>query len=397
MLSFKTAGESHGQGLLILVENLPAGLSVDKEAIDLELARRQKGYGRGGRMAIETDKVEIIAGVRWGKTTGAPVAMLIKNRDFENWREAMSPEGRHEGAIKPLTEVRPGHADLPGALKYGHGDARNILERSSARETASRVAAGALAKALLGIFDIGIGSFVTSIGSVKASWLIEEIPSLGGPAESSPLRIPDPEAEKRAVELIDEAKKRGDTLGGTFVVYAEGVPVGLGSHVSQERRIDGLIARAIISIPAIKAVEFGIGFEAASLFGSSVHDEIQPGGEQDRIRGGVRRKTNRAGGIEGGITNGETLWLRAAMKPIPTLMSPLGTIDLATGEPALASKERSDTCAVSAASVVGEAMLALELAAAMGEKFGSDSVSEMRRNFDSYLDEMGKRWNRASS
>ncbi|TLN10383.1 chorismate synthase, partial [bacterium] len=245
MIIFRSAGESHGKGLLVLIENLPAGLEVEKEKIDLELARRQKGYGRGGRMAIETDSVEIIAGVRWGKTTGAPVAMLIKNRDFENWREAMSPEGCHEGAIGSLTEVRPGHADLPGALKYGHRDARNILERSSARETASRVAAGAVAKALLKVFDIQIGSFVTSIGAAKLKWNAEEICGLGEKANESGLRIPDSGVEKEAVKLIDEAKKKGDTLGGTFVVFAEGVPVGLGSHVSHERRIDGQIARAI--------------------------------------------------------------------------------------------------------------------------------------------------------
>lgn len=392
MLNFKTAGESHGPGLVILVENLPAGLPVDKEKIDAELARRQRGYGRGGRMAIETDKAEIIAGIRWGKTTGAPVAMMIKNRDFDNWREAMSFDRRHENSIAALTEVRPGHADLSGALKYGHTDARNILERSSARETAARVAAGALAKALLEFFEIKTGSFVTSIGRVEAGWSEPEMGAHHLAAESSVLRMADSSAEKEAIAEIDGAKSRGDTVGGTFICFATGLPVGLGSHVSWDQRIEGRIGMAMLSIPAIKAVEFGIGFENGRLPGSSVHDEIVPGGAGDVRRGMVRRKTNRAGGIEGGMTNGETLWLRAAMKPIPTLMKPLATVDLLTGKPVLASKERSDVCAVPAASVVGEAMLAMELAKAFSLKFGGDCVDEMGRNFSSYLDELGRRW-----
>jgi chorismate synthase len=392
VLNFKTAGESHGPGLVILVENLPAGLPVDKEKIDAELARRQRGYGRGGRMAIETDKAEIISGIRWGRTTGAPVAMIIKNRDFENWREAMSFDRRHENSIAALTEVRPGHADLSGALKYGHTDARNILERSSARETAGRVAAGALAKALLEFFEIKTGSFVTSIGPAVAGWSEPEMAAHHLAAESSVLRMADPSAEKEAIDVIDGAKSRGDTVGGTFICFATGLPVGLGSHVSWDQRIEGRIGMAMLSIPAVKAVEFGIGFENGSLPGSSVHDEIIPGGVGDIRRGMVRRKTNRAGGIEGGMTNGETLWLRAAMKPIPTLMKPLGTVDLLTGEPVLASRERSDVCAVPAASVVGEAMLAMELAKAFSLKFGGDSVDEMGSNFSSYLEALGRRW-----
>lgn len=392
MLSFRTAGESHGPCLTILVEGVPAGLALAEQEIAGELARRQRGYGRGGRMAIEADRAEITAGVRWGRTTGAPLAMTIRNRDWENWREGMSPDPACAGAIPPLTRVRPGHADLAGALKYGHLDARNILERSSARETASRVAAGAVAKALLKLFEIKIGSFVDSVGPVAVAPSGEEDwAARHERAEASALRMPDPEAEKRAIAEIDAARERGDTLGGTFVCFALGLPVGLGSHVSGAERLDGLIGGALLSIPAIKGVEFGIGFLAAALPGSQVHDEMQraPG---ERLRGGVRRPTNRAGGLEGGITNGEALWVRAAMKPIPTLMKPLKTLDLATGEPAVASTERSDVCAVPAASVVGEAMLAVELARAMGRKFGGDSAAEMKRNFDSYLDAVAKRW-----
>jgi len=391
VFTFRTAGESHGPGLLVLLENLPSGIPLTAEAIDGDLARRQRGYGRGGRMAIETDRAEIVAGVRWGKTTGAPVAMRIANRDWANWTEAMSADPVHRGKAEAVTRVRPGHADLAGILKYGLDDARDVLERSSARETAARVAAGGVAKAFLKLFDIGVGSYVLSVGSASSEpegspWELYER------AETSPLRMPDPAGETEAIAAVDAAKREGDTLGGIFLCFAAGLPVGLGSHVSWERRLDAKIARAMVSIPAIKGVEIGMGFEGARQPGSLVHDEIEPGGPGDIRRGMVRRTTNRAGGVEGGMTNGETLWIRAAMKPIPTLMRPLKTVDFATGEEAKASTERSDVCAVPAASVVGEAMLALVLAEAFLEKFGGDSAEEIERNFAAYLEGLGRRW-----
>lgn len=396
LLRYRTAGESHGPVLTALLEGIPAGLLIDRSRIDAELARRQKGYGRGGRMAIETDRAEILAGVRWGKTTGAPVVLGIRNRDWENWREGMSPDPDHAGSIPPVTQVRPGHADLPGALKYGLADAREVLERSSARETAARVAAGAVTKLLLELFDIRIGSFVTSVGSVHTplAWSegIADWWGLHDLAEGRVLRIPEPEVDRRAALLVDQAREEGDSLGGTFVCFATGVPLGLGSHVSWEERLDGRLGRAFFSIPAIKGVEVGIGFGAAELPGSRVHDEIFPGSDEDRRRGRVRRETNRAGGMEGGITNGEVVWVKAAMKPIPTLMKPLRTIDLATGLPVLASRERSDVCAVPAASVVGEAALALELASALLEKLGGDCLEELRTRYTAHLDRVCARW-----
>ncbi|NTU60048.1 MAG: chorismate synthase, partial [Deltaproteobacteria bacterium] len=355
-LRFRTAGESHGPALAALVEGLPSGLPVDRARLDADLARRQGGYGRGGRMAIETDRVEILSGVRWGKTTGAPVLLTIRNRDAENWRGGLSPDAADRGSIPAVKGARPGHADLPGALKFDLWDARDVLERSSARETAARVAAGALAKALLAEFDVGVGSFVTSVAEVEARWSADQgFPTLHAAAEGARLRLPDPEADERAVARVDAARAEGDTLGGTFVCFATGVPVGLGSHTEADRRLDGRLGAAFLSIPAIKGVEIGLGFLGAALPGSCVHDEIFPGGPGDGRRGNVRRSTNRAGGLEGGITNGEDLWVRAAMKPIPTLMRPLRTVDLTTGEAAVASTERSDVCAVPAASVVGEA------------------------------------------
>jgi len=392
VLKFHSAGESHGPRLVVLVENMPAGVPVDAEAINKDLARRQQGYGRGGRMAIEADKVEFVAGVRWGKTTGAPVAMTIENRDWKNWREKMSADLSCAGSAKPLTEVRPGHADFPGALKYDHFDARNILERSSARETASRVAAGALAKALLSFFEIKIGSFVTSVGGIAYEWSEEDLAGLAAVAEVSPLRMADKAAETKAMVLVDEAKAKGDTLGGAFICFALGLPVGLGSHVSWERRLDGKLGQSLLSIPARKGVEFGIGFQCAERPGSMVHDEIVPGGPADARRGGVRRLSNRAGGLEGGMTNGEALWARCAMKPIPTLMSPLKTVDMISGEEVLASKERSDVLAVPAAAVVGEAMMALTLAEVFCDKFGGDSLTELERNLDGYLAGLERRW-----
>ncbi|MBI5017419.1 MAG: chorismate synthase [Deltaproteobacteria bacterium] len=395
-LRYRTAGESHGPLLAALVEGLPAGLEVEAERIDRELARRQRGYGRGGRMAIEADRVEILSGVRWGRTTGAPVLLAVRNRDWENWRRGLSPEPADRGAIEAVRRVRPGHADLPGVLKYDLDDARDVLERASARETAARVAAGALARHLLGELGVGLGSFVDGVGDVvwdgaDGTW---DLPALHEQAEQGALRFPDPTVDARGRAAVDEARGQGDTLGGTFVCFATGLPVGLGTHAAWDKRLDGRIGRAFLSIPAIKGVEVGFGFRAARLPGSRAHDEILPGGPGDGRRGGVHRETNRAGGLEGGMTNGEDLWVRAAMKPIPTLMRPLRTVDLSTGEPTSASTERSDVCAVPAASVVGEAALALEAAGALVEKFGGDNLADLRAGFEAYLDRLDRRWTR---
>ncbi len=390
-LVYRTGGESHGPVLTALVEGLPAGVPVDPARIDRELARRQQGYGRGGRMRIETDRVEILAGVRWGRTTGAPVVLAVWNKDWENWRRGMSPDAADRGAVPPVTGVRPGHADLPGVLKHGLDDARDVLERASARETAGRVAAGAVAKQLLEQVGVAVGSFVTSVGAVDARW-DEPFPALHERAEGARLRMPDPEADDRAAAAVAAAREAGDTLGGTFVCFARGVPAGLGTHTTAHGRLDARLGAAFFSIPAIKGVEVGIGFDAARRPGSEVHDEILPGGPGDGRRGGVRRATNRAGGLEGGITNGEDVWVRAAMKPIPTLMRPLRTVDLATGRPADASRERSDVCAVPAASVVGEAALAFELARAVVDKFGGDCLVDLRAALDGYLARIDRRW-----
>lgn len=364
---------------------------MSEEQINTDLARRQRGYGRGGRMAIETDRVEINGGVRWGKTTGAPIALTIRNKDWDNWREAMSSDPAHRGKVEPVTAVRPGHADLSGVLKYSLDDARDVLERSSARETAGRVAAGAVAKAILKFFDIRIGSFVDRIGKV-ASAHSDEWELMHHNAEASEVRMPDETSQEAAKHHIDAIRQEGDTVGGAFICFAIGAPVGLGSHVTWESRLEARVGRAMLSIPAIKGVEIGIGFKVAEEPGSKVHDEIERADLDESRRGGYRRRTNRAGGFEGGMTNGEPVWVRAAMKPIPTLMKPLATVDLKTGKAVDASRERSDVCAVPAASVVGEAMLALELAAAMQEKFGADSVGEMERNMAAYLEELSRRW-----
>ncbi len=395
-LVYRTGGESHGPVLTALVEGVPAGVPIDPVGIDRDLARRQQGYGRGGRMKIETDRVQILAGVRWGRTTGAPVVLAVWNKDWENWSRGMSPDAGDRGAIPSVTGVRPGHADLPGVLKHGLSDARDVLERASARETAARVAAGAVAKQILEQVGVAVGSFVTSVGAVKAGWN-EPFPALHERAEGARLRLPDPDADDRAVAAVDAAREAGDTLGGTFVCFARGVPAGLGTHTAAAGRLDARLGAAFFSIPAIKGVEIGIGFEAARRPGSEVHDEILPGGPGDGRRGGVRRATNRAGGLEGGITNGEDVWVRAAMKPIPTLMRPLRTVDLATGRAADASKERSDVCAVPAASVVGEAALAFELARAVVDKFGGDCLADLRAALDGYLARIDRRWDGSCS
>lgn len=388
-LSFRTAGESHGRGLLALLEGMPSGLALAPEKdVDPELQRRQQGYGRGRRMQIESDRVEVLSGIRFGETLGSPLALLIWNRDWENWEKAMAhavpTEGENPKALRPMYLPRPGHADLVGVLKYDRRDTRDILERASARETAARVACGAVAKRLLAEFGIRVESHVLSIGEVAAD-LPEAFPlDLNATADASPVRTLDPGSEKQMMEAIDGAKEAGDTLGGMFEVVAQGVPVGLGSHVSWDQKMDGRLAQAILSIQAVKGVEVGDAFRGAQMPGSAVHDAIIRAPERPRT-GGLGRATNRAGGLEGGVTTGEPLIVRGAMKPISTLRKPLPSVDLRTGEVASAAVERSDVCAVPAAAVIGEAMVALVLADAFLEKFGGDSVAELKRNFAGYL------------
>ena len=380
---FTTAGESHGRGLVGILEGMPAGLPVSAERVNVELKRRMGGYGRGARMKIESDQIEWLAGVRAGETLGSPIAMLVWNRDWEHWQDVMAPEadvsaGGGGGAERrrQVTRPRPGHADLAGSLKYDRQDARDILERASARETVARVACGAVCKLLLEQFGIEVGSHVVELGGVGARHAVPLPSPVNAAADASPVRCLDPEAEREMIARIDAAKAAGDTLGGVVEVVALGAPVGLGSHVSWDRKLDGRLAQALMSIPAVKGVELGLGFEAARRKGSEVHDEILPG---------LARATNRAGGTEGGMTTGEPLVLRVAMKPISTLMSPLKTVDLKTGAPAQAQSERSDVTAVPAMGVIAEAMVALVLARALLEKFGGDALSEMKRNFAGYM------------
>ncbi|BBA70522.1 chorismate synthase [Geobacter sulfurreducens] len=388
MLRYLTAGESHGPQLTAIIEGLPAGLKISEELINCDLARRQCGYGRGGRMKIERDEAQILSGVRWGETIGSPVTLCIINRDWINWQEKMSPNARHRDEKIRVTRSRPGHADLPGAMKYDHRDVRNILERSSARETAVRVAVGAVAKAFLASFGIEVNGFVSEVGGIRAerrSLPLERMKELSAASE---LFTYDAEAEERMKAFIDGAREAGDTVGGVVEIIASGLPVGLGSHVQWDRKLDARLAMAVMSIQAIKGVEIGLGFDAARRPGSQVHDEIYY--DSTRIsRGelsGFYRKSNNAGGIEGGITNGEDIVIRAAMKPIPTLYRPLRSVDMQTKEPFEATVERSDVCAVPAAAVVTEAVVALELANAMLEKFGGDSLGEVRRNYEGYLE-----------
>jgi chorismate synthase len=385
---FLTAGESHGEALTAVVDGVPAGLPLSPADIDADLARRQKGYGRGGRMKIERDRVHIFSGVRWGKTLGSPIALQIVNRDWENWQATMGVETPVAGtAQKEVTRPRPGHADLAGAMKYGHRDIRNVLERSSARETTARVAVAGIAKRLLAEFDITILSHVTEIGGVRVSPdLVPAWDEVRTRVEASEVRCADPVAEAEIIAAIDAAKAKGDTLGGVFEVVALGCPVGLGSYVQWDRRLDGKLAQAFCSIQAIKACEFGLGMETARRPGSRVHDEILLG-----TGGGFSRTTNNAGGLEGGVTNGQPVVVRAAMKPLSTLRTPLRSVDLATREPVEAVVERSDVCAVPAAGIVGEAMMAIVLADVFLEKFGGDSVDEIRQNYHAYLDSL-KSW-----
>ena len=389
MIRFFTAGESHGPGLLIIIEGVPAGLKISEDYIAIQLGRRQKGYGRGGRMLIEQDWAKIISGVRHGLTLGSPIGMQIENKDWVNWLEAMAIEHienpSQEGRNQRVTRIRPGHADLPGTMKYGFDDVRNSLERASARETAARVAAGAVAMALLEEFGIALHSHVISIGSVSAT----PVESIDWTAvEDSPVRCADSEAANKMMLAIDAAKDAGDTLGGTVEVIAENVPIGLGSHVHWDRKIDGLISQALMSINAVKAVSIGPGWEIIDKPGSEFQDIIEPVTDLDNP---WQRKTNRAGGTEGGMTSGMPLVARFAIKPIATLHNPLPSVDLDTGEPVQAHFERSDVCQVPPAGVIGEAMIALVLANAFMEKFGGDSVPETRRNYVGYMKTIGPR------
>jgi len=375
---FTTAGESHGRGLVGILEGIPAGLPVSAADVDVELKRRMGGYGRGARMKIESDHIEWLSGIRAGETLGSPIAMLVWNRDWEHWQDVMAPEADDPKGERrrQVTRPRPGHADLAGSLKYDRSDARDILERASARETVARVACGAVCKKLLREFSIEIGSHVAELGGVIAKYHSPLPTPINERADQSPVRCLDKDAEAEMIRRIDAAKAAGDTLGGIVEVIALGVPVGLGSHVSWDTKLDGRLAQALMSIPAVKGVELGLGFEAARRKGSEVHDEILPG---------FARATNRAGGTEGGMTTGEPLVARVAMKPISTLMSPLKTVDLKTGGPAQAQSERSDVTAVPAMGVIAEAMLAIVLVEALLEKFGSDALSELKRNVEGYL------------
>jgi len=395
-LRFSTAGESHGKALVIIVEGLPAGLPVSADLVNRQLVRRMQGYGRGARMKIEQDRIEWLAGVRAGETIGSPIAMLLPNLDWANWEDVMAAEGT-PGDLRRrrVTRPRPGHADLVGVLKYDRVDARDILERASARETAARVAAGALARGLLAEFGVEIGSHVVSLGGIVTERDGELPVPLNEAADRSEVRVLDPAAEKAIVARIDEAKKAGDTLGGEVEVVARGVVLGLGSHASWDRKLDGRLAGMLMSIPAVKGVEIGIGFEAARRPGSRVHDAIEAdaaGAPEADPKGGFRRQSNNAGGLEGGMTTGEPLVVRVAMKPISTLMSPLKTVDLSTGQSANAQSERSDVTAVPAMGVIAEALVALVLADAMLEKFGGDSLGELRRNYEGYVAGLGRRW-----
>ena len=378
---YLTAGESHGPQLSAIIEGLPAGIHLSVETLNQDLARRQQGYGRGDRMKIEKDTAQLLSGVRWGETIGSPVTIVVKNRDWENWSEQMSTLPEHRDDSTAVTRPRPGHADLSGVMKYHHTDVRNVLERSSARETAVRVAVGAVAKALLSEFGVKVGGFVAELGGISTVTPHESIETLWKMAGKSETFCCDPIAEVDMKRVIDAAQSGGDTLGGVVEVQVIGVPPGLGSYVQWDRKLDARLAMALMSVQAIKGVEIGIGFEAARRPGSRVHDEIF-------YKDGYIRTSNNAGGIEGGMSNGEPIVVRAAMKPIPTLYSPLRSVDMRTHEPFEATVERSDTCAVPAALVVAEAVVAIEIANALLEKFGGDSIFEIRRNLEGYREQI---------
>lgn len=385
MLRYLTAGESHGPCLTAIIEGMPSGLAITEEYINFDLSRRQSGYGRGGRMQIETDKVEFLAGVRWGSTIGSPITLSVSNRDWKNWNEKMSASLQHRDDSIRVIRPRPGHADLPGAMKYNHKDVRNILERSSARETAVRVAVGSVAKAFLAEFGIKVNGFVIELGGIKAARPDLPVEELAAMAARSKMFTCDLAADEAMIAHVDAMKAAGDSVGGVIEVIATGVPVGLGSHVQWDRKLDARLTMALMSIQAIKGVEVGLGFAAAATPGSQVHDEIFYDSSRSASgKPGYFRSTNNAGGIEGGMSNGEEIVLRAAMKPIPTLYKPLQTVDIDSRKPLEATVERSDVCAVPAASVVVEAVVAFELAKAFLEKFGGDSIAEIRRNYDGY-------------
>lgn len=385
MLRFETAGESHGECLVATLTGLPAGIPVALQSINQELWRRQQGYGRGGRMKIETDRAEVVSGVRHSRTIGSPIAVIIRNADWKNWTENLPVEGGDEANRKPVTRPRPGHADLAGAIKYDFPDARYILERASARETTARVAVGALCKAFLNEFGIQVLSHVIAVGHERlgrqAAW--EEVVELSRKQDVL-LGCVDSDAEARMKAVVDHAYRTGDTVGGIFEVIARGVPVGLGSHITWDTRLDGKLAQAIVSMQAVKGVEVGFAEEGASSYGSAVQDTIH----YDTEKRSFHRGANRAGGLEGGMTNGQDILVRGFLKPISTLRRPLESVDLTTREPAKAAYERSDVCVVPAAGVIGEAMVAIVLAGSFLEKFGGDSLRETRRNYDSYLDQV---------
>lgn len=384
-LRYLTAGETHGPQLTAIIEGLPSNLELDFEALNFQLQRRQKGHGRGRRMQIETDTAQIVGGVRHGRTTGAPVALVVENKDWKHWTSVMNVEPIEGGdeAKRRVFRPRPGHADLNGGLKYNLKDLRNVLERSSARETAARVAVGAIARQLLAKFGIKVAGHVVSIGEVVAATPNLSIDELIAVTEESPVRVVDKDAEVKMIELIDRMKAEGDTIGGVVECIVTGLPVGLGSHVQWDRKLDGRIAQAVVSINAFKGVEIGIGFNAARIPGSLVHDEILHTTDQ-----GFHRASNRAGGFEGGMTTGEPIVVRGVMKPIPTLYKPLASVDIDTKEPFTAQVERSDACAVPAASVVMEHVVTWEVAKAFLEKFGGDSIEEIQTNLDHYLSQV---------
>jgi chorismate synthase len=386
MLRYLTAGESHGKSLTAILEGLPAGVPVTEEDINVELARRQKGHGRGGRMAIETDKVEVTSGIRWGETLGSPITLIVKNKDWEKWSKLLSADPADRDESKRVIKPRPGHADLVGTLKYDRKDIQDILERASARETAARVAIGGVCRKLLSAFGIQIFSFVREIGSVKATKIPTNPKELIEKAEASAVRCPDTAAEKQMVELIDKAKAAGDTLGGVYSVIVTGCPVGLGSHTQWDRKLEARMCWALMSLQAMKGVEVGMGFEMARQQGSQVHDELF----YDKSRG-FYRGSNNAGGFEGGMTTGEPIVLSVAMKPISTLMKPLNSVNLETKEAFKAEVIRSDVTAVPAAGVAAEAIAAFEIANALTEKFGGDSLREMKDNHARYVAHLNSR------
>ena len=385
MLRFLTAGESHGPELTVIIEGVPAGYDISLEAINRDLARRQKGYGRGGRMAIERDEVRVVSGIRFGHTIGSPITLIVENRDFKNWEKRMSADPRDRGEAKLVTRPRPGHADLAGVLKYNLEDIRDVLERASARETTMRVALGSFARQLITPFGISVLGYVASIGNIEATTpthaSLEQLALL---SEESPVRVADAAAEQAIIAEIDACKREGDTLGGVVEVVAVGLPVGLGSHVQWDRKLDGRIAHALMSLQAVKGVEFGKGFGAAAVRGSHLHDEIS----YDAVAKRFTRHSNNSGGTEGGISTGEPLRVRVAFKPLSTLMRPLRSADIKTKAEAVASIERSDVCAIPAAAVIAEAAVAFEIVNAFLEKFGGDSFAEIERNYSGYLQQI---------